>query len=98
MIFALSALTRGNVKSVETFHVLGGFKIIQKILETRETDLNLILKSLSLISDLTSDEQTQTIDIIDENWCKLLKSQSLYENKDLDHIGNVLLIYIVSFT
>ena len=52
LIFAFSAITRGNVNCVEKFKVLGGFKILQKSLEDRIADTDLVLKGLSFISDL----------------------------------------------
>ena len=52
LIFAFSAITRGNVNCVEKFKVLGGFKILQKSLEDRIAETDLVLKGLSFISDL----------------------------------------------
>lgn len=81
VIFALSAMTRGNAQNVEKMKVLGGFKILQKVLENHQDDLNLVLKGLTLITDLMQDEIYHSDD---ESWCLLIQSDFLYDKPDLD--------------
>merc|ERR1712241_401645 len=75
LIFAFSAITRGNVNCVEKFKVLGGFKILQKSLEDRIAETDLVLKGLSFISDLLANDATKEALNLDNSWCALQKSE-----------------------
>jgi len=91
LIFAFSALTRGNANCVENFKVLGGFKILQKSLEDRISETDLVLKGLSLVSDLMSNEATNQVLKLDKSWCALQGSEGLYgQTSDLDHIERLV--------
>ena len=90
LIFAISALSRGNTPNIIQFHTLGCFKILPKIVEHRKNDLNILLKSLNLMSDLIrnikeSEENNVNENIMDSQWCQLLKTEKLYEEQNLDH-------------
>ena len=91
LIFAFSALTRGNADCVENFKVLGGFKILQRSLEDRISETDLVLKGLSLVSDLMSNEATNQVLKLDKSWCALQGSEGLYgQTSDLDHIERLV--------
>merc|ERR1711962_86451 len=92
LIFAFSAITRGNVNCVEKFKVLGGFKILQKSLEDRIAETDLVLKGLSFISDLLANDGTREVLNLDSSWCALQKSEELYSTRssDLDHIERLV--------
>ena len=79
LIFAFSALTRGNANCVQNFKVLGGFKILQRSLEDRISETDLVLKGLSLISDLMTNEATNQVLKLDKSWCAL-QAKSLYRS------------------
>ena len=86
LIFALSALTRGNPKCVETIQVLGGFKILHKITHKNLDNKEIALKSLTFLSDLVTNSATNEVLKFDSEWCQLLKSEKLYPEmkEDLD--------------
>ena len=87
MIFALSALTRGNPNSVEKLHVLGGFKILFRTTQNHLDNKELTLKSLTFISDMIANEAFN----LDPEWCHLLTSEVLYQEKvDLDHVDRLV--------
>jgi len=91
LIFAFSAITRGNENCVEKFKVLGGFKILQKSLEEHIAETDLVLKGLSFISDLLANDGTRESLHLDNTWCALQKSEVLYSQKtDLDHIERLV--------
>jgi len=92
LIFAFSAITRGNANCVEKFKVLGGFKILQKSLKDRISETDLVLKGLSFISDLLSNDATKEALNLDNSWCALQKSEELYSTKttDLDQIDRLV--------
>ena len=91
LIFAFSALTRGNADCVENFKVLGGFKILQKSLEDRISETDLVLKGLSLVSDLMSNEATNQVLKLDKSWCALQGFEGLYgQTSDLDRIERLV--------
>ena len=96
LIFALSALTRGNPKCVETIQVLGGFKILHKITEKHLENKEIALKSLTFISDLVSNSATNEVLKFDSDFCRLLKSENLYSDwdkgQDLDFMERLVKI------
>ena len=88
LVFALSALTRGNPDSVEKLHVLGAFKILFRATQNHLDNKDLTLKSLTFISDMVANEEKM---VLDAEWCNLLTSEVLYQEKvDLDHIDRLV--------
>ena len=75
---------------MKSLQVLGAYKILHQIASNHQDNLNIVLKCLSLVSDLASGEQTKNVEILDDTWCKLVKHEEIFKTKDLDHIERIV--------
>ena len=75
---------------MKSLQVLGAYKILHQIASNHQDNLNIVLKSLSLVADLASGEQTKNVEILDDTWCKLVKHEDIFKTKELDHIERIV--------